>query len=116
MLRTLQSSRWKNGLKCRQPLGGHGRIKVRIRMSLDSIWEALAALSTWDSCPRFPELLSSAGLGSLQAKLQSDCHEGVAPSAKQAGRSTGRQRISRGTVALTAENRDNPFKKRREEL
>ena len=75
MLRTLQSSRWKNGLKCRQPLGGHGRIKLRIRMSLDSIWEALAALSTWDSCPRFPELLSSAGLESRQAKLQSDCHE-----------------------------------------
>ena len=96
-LRTLQSSRWKSGLKCRQPLGGHGRIKLRIRMSLDSIWEALAALSTWDSCPRFPELLSSAGLGSRQAKLQSDCHEGVAPSAKQAGRSTGRQRICRGT-------------------
>ena len=87
-LRTLQSSRWKSGLKCRQPLGGLGRIKLRIRISLDS---------TWDSCPRFPELLSSAGLGSLQAKLQSDCHEGVAPSAKQAGRSTGRQRICRGT-------------------
>ena len=87
MLRTLQSSRWKNGLKCRQPLGGHGRIKLRIRMSLDSIWEALAALSTWDSCPRFPELLSSAGLGSRQAKLQSDCHEDVSPSVKQAGRS-----------------------------
>ena len=87
MLRTLQSSRWENGLKCRQPLGGHGRIKLRIRMSLDSIWEALAALSTWDSCPRFPELLSSAGLGSRQAKLQSDCHEDVSPSVKQAGRS-----------------------------
>ena len=40
----------------RQPLGGHGRIKLRIRMSLDSNWDALAALSTWDTCPRFPEL------------------------------------------------------------
>ena len=75
-------------MKGTKNLGGLGRIKLRIRISLDS---------TWDSCPRFPELLNSAGLGSLQAKLQSDCHEGVAPSAKQAGRSTGRQRICRGT-------------------
>ena len=104
-LRTLQSSRWKSGLKCRQPLGGHGRIKLRIRMSLDSIWEALAALSTWDSCPRFPELLSSAGLGSRQAKLQSDCHEG--------GRSTGRQRICRGTGRWHSQRRTGtiPLKK-----
>ena len=112
-LRTLQSSRWKSGLKCRQPLGGHGRIKLRIKISLDSIWEALAALSTWDSCPRFPELLSSASLGSLQAKLQSDCHEGVAPSAKQAGRSTGRQRICRGTGRWHSQRRTGtiPLKK-----
>ena len=87
MLRTLQTSRWNSGLKCRQPLRGHGRIKLHIRMSLDSIWEALAAPSIWDSCPRFLELLSAADLRSRQAKLQSDCHEDVAPSAKQAGRS-----------------------------
>ena len=70
MLRTLQTSRWNSGLKCRQPLRGHGRIKLRIRMSLDSIWEALAAPSIWDSCPRFLELLSAADLRSRQAKLQ----------------------------------------------
>ena len=55
MLRTPQTSRWNSGLKCRQPLRRDGRIKLRIRMSLDSIWEALAAPSIWDSCPRFLE-------------------------------------------------------------
>jgi len=92
-------------MKGTKNLGGLGRIKLRIRISLDS---------TWDSCPRFPELLNSAGLGSLQAKLQSDCHEGGRTSWPKHWAAAHLPR--HWALALTAENQDNPFKERREEL